>query len=57
MKREYISPSTSVIEFDSTGMLCAASGIEKVTPKIDSADPVEWPVHNDPYSEGDGDII
>ena len=57
MKREYISPSTSVIEFDSTGMLCAASGIEKVTPKVDSTDPVEWPVHNDPYSEDKGEII
>ncbi len=56
MKREYISPSTSVIELDCTGMLCT-SGIEKVTPKIDSADPVEWPVHNDPYSESDGEII
>ena len=57
MKREYISPSTSVVELDSTGMLCAASGIETVTPKVDSTDTVKWPVHNSPYDEEDGDII
>ena len=52
MKKEYISPSTNVIVLDSTGMLCT-SGTERISPKIDSTDPIEWPVKKDAYSDGE----
>ena len=57
MKKEYIKPTANIMELEYTGMLCAASGIETVTPKVDSTDPVKWPVHKDPYDGEDRDII